>query len=104
MLGGSLAMAGIYNIAACHSSQTEKPVAASTAADCTDLSTLTEEERAVRQQFGYESPSSSPDRQCQYCSLYILPSSEKPCAGCLLFKGPVQAEGSCIQFAAKVQQ
>lgn len=108
IFGGSLAIAGFTTLAACNGSRTEKQAPAlkesPQKADCSDLSMLTADELKVRQQFGYESPSTSPDRQCQHCSLYFLASAEKPCAGCLLFNGPVSSDGSCMQFAAKVQQ
>lgn len=119
LAGGFMITTGFLVVNSCNSSQKEKqaePAEASSTKqaqppntsqekdDCNDLSVLTEDELKVRQQFGYEQPSASPDRLCQNCSLYLVPSAEMPCAGCLLFKGHVSAEGSCIQFAAKVQQ
>jgi hypothetical protein len=100
----TLAAAGLLVLSRCQSAPEKKAPAAPAKTNCSDLSMLTQEELNVRQQFGYESPSSATERQCGNCALYIIPSAERPCGGCMLFKGPVTADGSCIQFAAKVQQ
>ena len=69
--------------------------------DCDDLSSLTEAERKAREQFGYERQSAVAERNCGNCSLFIIPAKGSTCGGCMLFKGPVRPEGSCIQFAPK---
>lgn len=66
-------------------------------ADCTDLQGLSEDDRSARAALGYEESASDPERRCGECALYI-PPKEGGCGGCMLFKGPVFAEGSCIQF------
>jgi hypothetical protein len=74
----------------------EKPVK-----DCNDLSGVSEQELKKRTQFGYEAESSAPERNCGSCALYVLPKQGVGCGGCMLFQGPVNPAGSCIQFAAK---
>jgi hypothetical protein len=69
--------------------------------DCNDVSGLSEAERKVREGFGYEPVASLEERSCRHCKLFIPSSKEKPCGSCLLFKGPVTEQGSCIQFAPK---
>lgn len=69
--------------------------------DCEDLSGLSESERMARDSFGYEVQAALPERSCTHCKLFIPAGKTSPCAGCLLFKGPVKPEGSCIQFAPK---
>ena len=69
--------------------------------DCEDLSGLSESERMARDSFGYEAQVALPERSCMHCKLFIPAGKTSPCAGCLLFKGPVKPEGSCIQFAPK---
>ena len=69
---------------------------------CEDLSDVSAEEIAKRQKFAYVKQSPDPERNCGNCSLHIPPVAGKDCGGCLLFKGPVNPAGYCIQYAAKV--
>jgi hypothetical protein len=69
--------------------------------DCSDLSGIPEQELNKRIQFGYEADASTPERNCASCGLYVAPNQASKCGGCMLFQGPVDAGGSCIQFAAK---
>ena len=69
---------------------------------CEDLSDVSAEEIAKRQKFGYVKQSPEPERNCSNCSLHIPPVAGKDCGGCLLFKGPVNPAGYCIQYVAKV--
>ena len=69
---------------------------------CDDLSGVSEEELKKRQSLGYVSKSPVPGSFCGNCSLYIPPTNEDSCGGCLLFKGPVDAEGHCAQYTLKV--
>lgn len=72
-----------------------------TTTDCEDLSGLSESERMARDSFGYEAQAALPERSCMHCKLFIPPGKASTCGGCLLFKGAVKPEGSCIQFAPK---
>lgn len=67
------------------------------AVDCTELKGLTDEERKAREALGYEASATDPERRCSGCALFV-PAKEGACAGCMLFKGPILPEGSCIQF------
>ncbi len=69
---------------------------------CNDLSSVSSEEIEKRQKFGYIEKTTDPERFCGNCGLHIPPVSEKDCGGCLLFKGPVNPDGYCVQYAAKV--
>src|SRR6185312_17081634 len=62
---------------------------------CGDLSGVSEEELKKRRRLGYVSKSPVPGSFCGNCSLYIPPTMQDGCGGCLLFKGPVDAEGHC---------
>ena len=68
---------------------------------CNDMSVLSIQELEKRQKFGYEKKSTYPERFCGNCGLHIPPVSEKDCGGCLLFNGPVNSDGYCIQYVAK---
>jgi len=65
--------------------------------DCNDLKGLSDDDRKAREALGYEASATDPERRCSGCALYV-PPKEGACAGCMLFKGPVLPEGSCIQF------
>lgn len=69
---------------------------------CDDLSGVSEKEIQKRQSLGYLAKSAIPESFCGNCSLYIPAATENGCGGCLLFKGPVHAEGYCMQYAVKV--
>ena len=69
---------------------------------CDDLSDVSAEEIEKRQKFGYVKKTPYPDRLCDNCGLHIPPVPDKDCGGCLLFKGPVDPGGYCIQYVAKV--
>lgn len=89
-------------MAGCGGSNKDVPEKKSqTSSDCEDLSGLSESERMARDSFGYEAQAALPERSCMHCKLFIPPGKTSSCAGCLLFKGPVKPEGSCIQFAPK---
>jgi hypothetical protein len=66
---------------------------------CDDLTGVAPGEIEKRKKLAYLSKSPIADNQCSNCSLYIPPAAGKPCGGCLLFKGPVRAEGYCTYWA-----
>ncbi len=66
---------------------------------CQDLSQLIETELAKRKQFAYETRASDPLKQCKDCKLFLPPRPNESCGGCSLFKGPVEAQGSCTYWA-----
>lgn len=69
--------------------------------DCGDLSGISAEERENRELYGYVEETSFPDSRCDNCSLYLPPDEEGGCGGCILFSGPVFAEGYCDYWAPK---
>ena len=66
---------------------------------CDDLTGVSPEEIEKRKKLAYVNKSPLPDSQCSNCALYIPPKEGKGCGGCLLFKGPVRAEGYCAYWA-----
>lgn len=67
---------------------------------CDDLSGVSAEEVAKRKKLAYVNKTPIPDSHCSNCALYLPPSGkDKPCGGCMLFKGPVRAEGYCAYWA-----
>lgn len=66
---------------------------------CDDLTGVSPEELAKRKKLAYVNKSPIPDSQCANCALYMPPAAGKACGGCLLFKGPVRAEGYCAYWA-----
>ncbi|MRI02218.1 high-potential iron-sulfur protein [Kriegella sp. EG-1] len=67
---------------------------------CNNLLDISAAEIKKRESLGYVLQSTVPDNSCQNCALYIPPKPDKKCGGCLLFKGPVYAEGHCVQWAS----
>lgn len=65
--------------------------------DCSDMRGVSDADRKAREALGYEAAATDPERRCSGCALYV-PPKDGGCAGCMLFKGPVLPEGSCIQF------
>lgn len=92
----------IFNSCNSKKPATEEKKKTKSKAPCEDLSDVSAEEIAKREKFGYLKQSTDPERNCNNCSLYLPPVAGKDCGGCLLFKGPVNPAGYCIQYAAKV--
>jgi len=66
---------------------------------CDDLSGVSAEEVEKRKKLAYMNKTPIPDSHCSNCALYLPQAKDKPCGGCLLFKGPVRAEGYCAYWA-----
>lgn len=71
------------------------------AADCSDISNLTADEKKVRDNFKYVDKTADAAKHCANCQFHIPPASANDCGGCQLFKGPVKDEGYCISWAPK---
>jgi hypothetical protein len=69
---------------------------------CGDYSNVSKEELDKRKKLGYEEIASDPERHCIDCNLFIPKGEGKECGGCILFKGPVNNEGSCTYWAEQV--
>ena len=75
-------------------------VAAQQKNPCDDLTGVSPAEIEKRKAFAYTNKTPIPDSSCSNCALYMPPAEGKACGGCLLFKGPVRAEGYCTYWAA----
>ena len=80
----------------------EQEAVAKEPADCKDLTGVSEQDLTLRKKLAYVSESPIQDNQCNNCNLYLPPTADKKCGGCMLFKGPVEAEGYCTYWAPKV--
>ena len=94
----------LWSIAGCNS---KKPVQENTTPakngdPCNDFSGVSESELDKRNKLGYVSMAAMPDKQCKTCKLYLPPRADEKCGGCMLFKGPVDANGSCTYWAPLV--
>ncbi len=69
---------------------------------CDDLSGLGKADLQARETFGYVKESPVPDSQCNNCNLWLPDEVNKDCGKCLLFKGPVYAEGYCTSWAPQL--
>ncbi|MBS1750613.1 MAG: high-potential iron-sulfur protein [Bacteroidetes bacterium] len=68
---------------------------------CNDFTDVSDEELDKRKKLGYVDKSAVQGNSCSNCGLYIPFTDDSGCGKCLLFKGPVHAEGHCIQYVAK---
>ncbi|MES2872886.1 MAG: hypothetical protein V4708_04120 [Bacteroidota bacterium] len=66
---------------------------------CDDLTGVSLEEIEKRKKLAYVTKTPIPDSHCSNCTLYIPPAKDKPCGGCMLFKGPVRPEAYCAYWA-----
>jgi hypothetical protein len=71
-------------------------------ASCTDVSSLTPEERNVRTSLGYADRTPVPGKPCIKCVQYVAPPSSDQCGACKVMKGPVHPAGYCRVFAPRV--
>lgn len=69
---------------------------------CGDYSNISKDELAKRKKLGYEEHTSDPERPCIKCNLFIPKGEDKACGGCILFKGPVNNDGSCTYWVEQV--
>jgi len=109
-------LAGGVFVASCNSNPQEKKAGSqandaelnpehskeSTELICGDYSNVSKEELDKRKKLGYADKSPDPERECVECNLYIPNGQEKKCGGCILFQGPVNAEGTCTYWAEQV--
>lgn len=69
---------------------------------CSDLSSVPESDVELRRKFAYVKESPIADNHCHNCNLYLPPKDASPCGSCMLFKGPVNANGYCTYWAPKI--
>lgn len=68
---------------------------------CEDFSGASEKDLDARKKLGYVKDSPIADSTCNKCNLFLPPPVDKPCGGCMLFKGPVYKSGYCTYWTAK---
>lgn len=68
---------------------------------CTDVSTLKDDEKKVRESVKYVDKSQEPGKKCSNCSQYTAAAAEGQCGGCKVVKGPIHPEGYCTLWAKK---
>lgn len=82
-------------------SETKPAESAAAAPDpCTDVSGLDENALAMRKNLEYVDKSTVEGQNCANCQL-LKPAEAGGCNGCLLFAGPVTAEGWCKNWVVK---
>lgn len=66
---------------------------------CNDLTSLDESDLEKRKVFAYVRPGPDALKRCQGCKLFLPAKPGEQCGKCLLFKGPVDLDGSCTYWA-----
>lgn len=66
---------------------------------CDDLTGVSAGDIEKRRKLAYVNKTPIPDNHCSNCTLFLPPGKDKPCGGCMLFKGPVRTEGYCAYWA-----
>ena len=89
-------------LGACSSKKSIEENTSKTSDPCGDLSGVSESELEKRNKLGYVREAPVPEKQCNMCKLYLPPKTDEKCGGCMLFKGPVDAKGSCTYWAPLV--
>jgi len=67
---------------------------------CDDLSGLTEQEIAMREQLQYVAQSEKEGQVCTNCRFWQPAEQEGTCGGCQLIKGPIHPNGWCASWVA----
>ena len=67
---------------------------------CDDLSGLTEQEIAMREQLQYVAQSDKEDQVCTNCRFWQPAEQAGTCGGCQLIKGPIHPNGWCASWVA----
>lgn len=96
---GMLLLTGGLLVTGCGNGGKKKETEEGAVTSCQDYSKLSAEDLATRKKLGYTDTSPDPEKFCKLCNLYKPPKEGAKCGGCLLFKGPVEAEGSCTYWA-----
>ena len=102
-LMGTTALAAGLILSACGSSEKKAEGEAETKAPedpCSDLSGLTEDEKAVRDEFEYVAETPIPEERCDNCALWIEPEPGSECGGCQIMAGPIHPGGYCTAWVA----
>jgi len=78
-----------------------EPESQAAAADCSDVSALTDAEKQMRTQLQYVGETPDASKRCDGCALYTAPEGDAACGGCQIVKGPIAPGGWCVSWAAK---
>jgi hypothetical protein len=66
---------------------------------CDDFSEVSEVELEKRKKLAYVKQTNDATKPCNSCKLFLPPKPGEKCGSCQLFKGPVDANGSCTYWA-----
>ena len=66
---------------------------------CTDVSSLKDDEKKVRESVKYTDKSGEPGKKCSNCLQYTKAPAEGQCGGCKVVKGTIHPEGYCTLWA-----
>lgn len=69
---------------------------------CSDLSGVPEQDLKTRKTLQYTNKTPYPDKHCSNCNFYLADKYGDKCGGCQLFKGPVNPNGHCTSWTAKM--
>lgn len=69
--------------------------------DCTDVSGLSDPQKATRTNNAYVEKTAIPAQDCANCALYTLPKEEGGCGGCAVVAGPINPAGWCKLWVAQ---
>jgi len=75
--------------------------AAKPAADCNDLSGLSEADIKQRESVSYVALSTDADKNCTNCRFFKAAEDGSGCGSCQLIKGPVSPDGNCKSWFKK---
>lgn len=67
--------------------------------DCSDLSSLTENDMQLRENLKYVVETADPAKRCDNCQFYV--TTDETCGTCTILKGPIEPAGYCMTWAAK---
>lgn len=70
---------------------------------CTDVSKLSEAEKAARTSLKYVDKSTEAGKSCSNCQLYKPAAQATVCGACTVLKGPINPAGHCASWAKKVK-
>jgi len=97
-LVGVTAIGASTLLAACggggESASSDQQAAAAPVDPCRDTSSLSQADKDLRANLGYVEDTEIAEQRCDNCQLYKQPENGG-CGGCLLFNGPVTANGWC---------
>ena len=68
---------------------------------CTDVSSLSLEQRQTRDSLQYVDQTADPAKRCDNCQLYTQPQGGNGCGGCSVVAGPINPAGYCASWVAK---